>query len=71
MRGPWDIFHLTDAVIFAIAIRSIFLKDGRGFVQSGAGIVSDSVAEHEFQRDRAQGKGDAAGINGRHQVEIF
>ncbi len=33
---------------FAIAIRSIFINGTSGFIQSGAGIVSDSVPENEF-----------------------
>ena len=52
-RGPYagavGYFSYNDCCDFAIAIRSIFLEDGRGFVQSGAGIVSDSVPENEFQ----------------------
>lgn len=32
-----------------IAIRTILLKDGVGYVQAGAGIVHDSVAEKEFE----------------------
>lgn len=34
---------------FAIAIRSIFIDGADGYVQSGAGIVSDSVPESEFR----------------------
>ena len=32
-----------------IAIRSLLAKDGKGYVQAGAGIVADSVAEKEHQ----------------------
>ena len=41
---------------FAIAIRSIFIDGTSGFVQSGAGIVSDSIPEREFQetQDKAR-----------------
>jgi anthranilate synthase component 1 len=52
-RGPYagavGYFSYNGCCDFAIAIRSIFIKDGKGFVQSGAGIVSDSVAENEFK----------------------
>ena len=52
-RGPYagaiGYFSYNDCCDFAIAIRSIFLKDGKGFIQSGAGIVSDSMPENEFQ----------------------
>jgi len=32
-----------------IAIRSLLVKDGKGYVQSGAGIVADSIPEMEHQ----------------------
>ena len=32
-----------------IAIRSLLIQDGKGYVQSGAGIVADSVPEREHQ----------------------
>ena len=52
-RGPYagavGYFSFNDCCDFAIAIRSIFIKDNKGFVQSGAGIVSDSIPENEFK----------------------
>lgn len=52
-RGPYagavGYFSYNGCCDFAIAIRSIFLQDGTGFVQSGAGIVSDSIPENEFK----------------------
>lgn len=52
-RGPYagavGYFSFNGCCDFAIAIRSIFINDNKGFVQSGAGIVSDSVAENEFK----------------------
>jgi anthranilate synthase component I len=32
-----------------IAIRSMLVKQGRGYIQAGAGIVADSVPEKEFE----------------------
>jgi anthranilate synthase component I len=32
-----------------IAIRSLLTKDGKGYIQAGAGIVADSVPESEHQ----------------------
>jgi anthranilate synthase component 1 len=32
-----------------IAIRSLLAKDGKGYIQAGAGIVADSVPEMEYQ----------------------
>ena len=52
-RGPYagavGYFSYNGCCDFAIAIRSIFIDDKKGFVQSGAGIVSDSVAGNEFK----------------------
>ncbi len=52
-RGPYagavGYFSYNGCCDFAIAIRSIFIDGDTGFVQSGAGIVSDSVAENEFK----------------------
>lgn len=52
-RGPYagavGYFSFNGCCDFAIAIRSIFINGDKGFVQSGAGIVSDSVAENEFR----------------------
>ncbi|MGH1567171.1 MAG: anthranilate synthase component I family protein [Nitrosopumilus sp.] len=52
-RGPYagavGYFSYNGCCDFAIAIRSIFIEGEKGFVQSGAGIVSDSVAENEFK----------------------
>jgi len=52
-RGPYagavGYFSYNGCCDFAIAIRSIFIDGNKGFVQSGAGIVADSVAEYEFK----------------------
>ncbi|GKS67848.1 anthranilate synthase component I [Nitrosarchaeum sp.] len=52
-RGPYagavGYFSYNGCCDFAIAIRSIFIEGNKGFVQSGAGIVSDSIAENEFK----------------------
>jgi anthranilate synthase component 1 len=42
---------------FAIAIRTMVLKDGKAHVQAGAGIVYDSVPEHEFQETLNKARG--------------
>jgi len=51
-RGPYagavGYFSYNGCCDFAIAIRSIFIDGNKGFIQSGAGIVSDSIAENEF-----------------------
>ena len=50
--GAVGYFGFNGCCDFAIAIRSIFIDGGRGYVQSGAGIVSDSVPEKELQETR-------------------
>lgn len=47
--GAVGYFSTNGCCDFAIAIRSMFLDRNSGYVQSGAGIVFDSVAEREFQ----------------------
>jgi anthranilate synthase component 1 len=38
----------ADNLDSCIAIRTIHLRNGRASVQAGAGIVADSVPEHEY-----------------------
>ena len=47
--GAVGYFSFNGCCDFAIAIRSVFADNNRGFVQAGAGIVFDSVAENEFK----------------------
>lgn len=51
-RGPYagavGYFSFNGCCDFAIAIRTIFFDGTKGFVQTGAGIVSDSVAKNEW-----------------------
>ena len=51
-RGPYagavGYFSANGCCDFAIAIRAAFVEGGRGFVQAGAGIVSDSDPAAEF-----------------------
>jgi anthranilate synthase component 1 len=52
-RGPYagvvGYFDFSGNMDFAITIRTIFTKGEIAYVQAGAGIVSDSMAENEFQ----------------------
>jgi len=47
--GAVGYFSFNGCCDFAIAIRSIFLDGDKGFVQAGAGIVSDSIPENELK----------------------
>ena len=52
-----------------IGIRMAVLKEGKVFVQAGAGIVADSIAENEYQETRNKAKAimDALKQNGEVQ----
>ena len=54
--GAVGYFSSNGCCDFAIAIRSMFLENGQGYVQAGAGIVSDSVPEREFQETEHKAK---------------
>jgi len=47
--GGVGFFELGGDADFAIAIRSALIKDNRAHINAGAGIVHDSVAEHEYR----------------------
>jgi anthranilate synthase component 1 len=51
-RGPYagavGYFSYSGNLDTCITIRSVFLKDGKAYFQSGAGIVADSVPEREY-----------------------
>lgn len=47
--GAVGYFSFNGCCDFAIAIRSIFVDKDRGYVQSGAGIVADSIPQKEFE----------------------
>lgn len=55
-RGPYagavGYFSFNGCCDFAIAIRSVFIDGGHGFLQSGAGIVSDSIPSAELDETR-------------------
>jgi len=52
-RGPYagavGYFDFSGNLDTAIAIRTIVIKDSVASVQAGAGIVADSIPEHEYQ----------------------
>jgi anthranilate synthase component I len=51
-RGPYagavGYFSFTGNMDMAITIRTLVFKDGKAYMQAGAGIVADSVPEREF-----------------------
>jgi len=52
-RGPYSglvgYFDYSGNFDSAITIRTVLAKEGRAYIQTGAGIVADSVAEREYQ----------------------
>jgi anthranilate synthase component 1 len=52
-RGPYagaiGYFSFNKSCDFAITIRSIYINKNKGFNQSGAGIVIDSIPENEYK----------------------
>ncbi len=55
--GALGYFSYDGNLDSCIAIRTAFLKDGKIFIQSGAGLVADSVPDREYQEtvDKAKG----------------
>ncbi|MFA4915958.1 MAG: anthranilate synthase component I [Syntrophales bacterium] len=60
-RGPYGgavgYFSFTGNMDFCITIRTIVIKDGKLFIQAGAGIVADSDPDAEYQEtvNKAEG----------------
>jgi anthranilate synthase component 1 len=52
--GVVGYFDFSGEADLAIAIRTVFLRDGQASVQAGAGLVLDSVPESEFQETIAK-----------------
>ena len=60
-RGPYGgavgYFSFTGNMDFCITIRTIMVKDGKVFIQAGAGIVADSDPEAEYQETMKKAEG--------------
>lgn len=60
-RGPYagavGYIDFTGNMDTCIALRTLVLKDGKAYVQAGAGIVADSVPELEYQETLSKAKG--------------
>ena len=51
-RGVYGYLGFDGNIDTCIAIRTVVFKDGKGYVQAGAGIVNDSVPEKEFMETK-------------------
>ena len=60
-RGPYagavGYIDFSGAMDTCIALRTVVITSGKAYVQSGAGIVADSVPESEFQETLNKAKG--------------
>lgn len=60
-RGPYagavGYVDFAGTMDTAIALRTIVVKDGRAYVQSGAGIVADSVPDKEYEETLNKARG--------------
>ncbi len=60
-RGPYGgavgYFSYTGNMDFCITIRTIMIKDGKTYVQAGAGIVADSDPQKEYQETQNKAEG--------------
>jgi anthranilate synthase component 1 len=60
-RGPYagavGYIDFAGSMDTCIALRTIVVKDGRAYVQSGAGIVADSVPDKEFEETLNKARG--------------
>jgi len=55
--GSVGYMGFSGSMDMCIAIRTMVIKDGRIYVQAGAGIVADSVAEREFEETENKARG--------------
>lgn len=55
----------------AIAIRTAVMKDGRAYVQAGAGLVADSDAEAEYEETRSKASAVLRAIVAAESVEAM
>ncbi len=55
--GSVGYFGYSGSMDMCIAIRTMVIKDGRVYIQAGAGIVADSVPEREFEETENKARG--------------
>jgi anthranilate synthase component I len=66
-RGPYagaiGYFSFNGSCDFAITIRSLFINKNKGYNQSGAGIVIDSIPENEYQETEDKSNAILSSLN--------
>ncbi len=71
-RGPYagaiGYFSFSGNLDTCITIRTIVMKDGKAYVQAGAGLVADSVPHKEFQETINKAKAQIMAIKMAHTI---
>jgi anthranilate synthase component 1 len=66
-RGPYagavGYFDFSGNLDTAIAIRTIVIKNNIAYIQAGAGLVADSIPEHEYQENLNRVQASLAAID--------
>jgi anthranilate synthase component 1 len=66
-RGPHagvvGYFDFSGNMDTAIAIRTIVIKNNIAYIQAGAGLVADSIPEHEYQENLNRVQASLAAID--------
>jgi anthranilate synthase component 1 len=66
--GVVGYFDFAGNADLAIAIRTAVIRDGKGYVQAGAGIVLDSVARLENQETISKASAPLRAIQAANQM---
>ena len=71
-RGPYagvvGYIDFSGTIDTAIAIRTMFIRGNRASVQAGAGVVVDSVPEHEHMECENKAKALLAAVPGARRM---
>lgn len=62
--GAAGYFSFNGNMDMCIAIRTMVIKDGKVYIQAGAGIVADSIPEAEYEESRSKAKALVKTIGG-------
>lgn len=67
--GVVGYFDFAGNADLAIAIRTAFLRDGKAYVQAGAGLVLDSIPESEYQETISKASAPLRAIAAANQMK--
>jgi anthranilate synthase component 1 len=69
--GVVGYFDFAGNADLAIAIRTAVIRDGKAYVQAGAGIVLDSVAALENQETKSKASAPLRAIQAANQMHRY